>query len=291
MSSTLNEVLFHLASGDAFFSGLITFTVAAVALVLSRHLWIRLVAYGGCIMGIALVALSGTPLPTWAYSALAFVGAATLAIGFRRRQSRALRVGLVLATAVVAVGAMALELPYRFTPSMGLSNSAQTLYVIGDSVSAGIGAENGNTWPVLLRKERGVDVVDFSRGGATAESALRSLKDRILGPGIVVLEIGGNDMLGRADPAEFERDLDALLAHATGVGRQLVMFELPVLPLENDYGRVQRTLAARYGITLIPKRRFVEVLAGPNATVDGIHLTERGQRHMARVIGEVLFGS
>ncbi len=62
------------------------------------------------------------------------------------------------------------------------------------------------------------------------------------------------------------------------------MFELPLLPMKNGYGRAQRQVAARHGVTLIPKRCFVELLATPGATVDGIHLSVAGQRQMAELV-------
>ena len=66
------------------------------------------------------------------------------------------------------------------------------------------------------------------------------------------------------------------------------MFELPLPPLSNEYGRIQRRLARRYQVRLIPKRIFISVLAGGGATLDSIHLSDDGHQRMAAEVWKVL---
>jgi acyl-CoA thioesterase I len=66
------------------------------------------------------------------------------------------------------------------------------------------------------------------------------------------------------------------------------MFELPLLPDRIAYGRIQRRLALKYGVSLIPKRYFTDVIAGREATSDGLHLTYLGADRMAAVVAQVL---
>jgi lysophospholipase L1-like esterase len=54
------------------------------------------------------------------------------------------------------------------------------------------------------------------------------------------------------------------------------------------YGRIQRGLAAKYGVWLIPKRFFAEVIGGANATSDGLHLSNEGTRRMAALVALAL---
>ena len=86
--------------------------------------------------------------------------------------------------------------------------------------------------------------------------------------------------------ADFERDLKKLIATSMRPGRILVMFELPLLPHRIGYGRAQRRLAEKYGVILIPKRRFVSVLRA--GTSDGLHLSPEGARAMAGLVARVL---
>src|SRR5260370_32740782 len=71
-------------------------------------------------------------------------------------------------------------------------------------------------------------------------------------------------------------------------GRTMVMFELRLLPQKIAYGQIQRRLAEKYGVWLIPKRCFVEAIGGANATSDGLHLSESGAHRMAMLVAQVL---
>ena len=62
-----------------------------------------------------------------------------------------------------------------------------------------------------------------------------------------------------------------------------MIFELPLPPLYNEFGRIQRGLAAQYAVLLIPERVLVDAIARDGAILDSIHLTERGHQRMAQV--------
>ena len=53
-------------------------------------------------------------------------------------------------------------------------------------------------------------------------------------------------------------------------------------------GRIQRSLAKENGVYLIPKSQFCRVLAAPNATIDGLHLSPAGSSLMAEMIHETI---
>jgi lysophospholipase L1-like esterase len=105
---------------------------------------------------------------------------------------------------------------------------------------------------------------------------------------VVLIEIGGNDLLEGVPSEEFGKALDALLSKVSAPGRMVVMFELPLFPHRIAYGRIQRGLAAKYGLWLIPKRCFAKVIGGANATSDGLHLSDEGTRRMAALVAQAL---
>lgn len=105
---------------------------------------------------------------------------------------------------------------------------------------------------------------------------------------VVLIEIGGNDLLAGVPSATFEKSLDATLSKLAMPGRTVVMFELPLLPHKIAYGQIQRRMAAKYHVWLIPKRCFVEVIGGRDATSDGLHLSESGAHRMATLVATVL---
>jgi acyl-CoA thioesterase-1 len=162
------------------------------------------------------------------------------------------------------------------------------LYVIGDSVSAGIQGPGEATWPRLLAEQYAIEVVNLAESGATVATATRQARQIGDGPGLVLLEIGGNDLFAPTPPAQFRKDLNLLLEPLPRPDRMVVMLELPVLPWHVAYSRIQRQAAKSCGVTLVPKRFFARVLRHKGATLDLAHLSSEGHRKMANDVAALL---
>lgn len=272
-------------SGWAFFAGAAMVLVGA-ALLPRLVGWQASAARIVALLGLAVTVLSAAPLSLWWYAAASLLLLVSLFVRQQAepadRPSHKLR-ALWWGTLAIWLGGVALEIPYQLAPRVPALKSPP-LYIIGDSITAGVGAEDGPTWPKRLPTR--VAVVDYSRIGATAASALKNCRDLPAG-GLVLVEIGGNDLLGGTSAGQFERDLDRLLAHV-GPGPTVLMFELPLPPLSNEYGRIQRRLAAKHGARLIPKRVLMSVLSGGGATLDSVHLSSAGHQQMAGRVWEII---
>lgn len=178
------------------------------------------------------------------------------------------------------------EIPRHRSPTLRLP-PATPVVVIGDSISSGIGTGE-RPWPEVLADRLARPVVNLARPGATAQSARDQVR-AMAGPGaFVLLEIGGNDLLNRSGSAAFEQHLDNLLADLRAGGHDVWMFELPLFPFQNAYGRGQRAAARRHGTGLIPKRHFARVLGMDRGTLDGLHLTQQGHDEMARRVARMV---
>ena len=283
----MGPLLTFFAGGAAFWVGAVILTAAVTLRARIGRRWAAALSAGLSLLGAACLGLSATPLPIWLYITWGMAIAVWLFALPRRKRWHALVIGTEATLIVVTVSAVAFEMPFEVRPRIRPGPYSR-LYVIGDSITAGIGREGGRTWPTILRSEHHVDVVDLSHAGFGCAQELRRIRDVPFSDGLVLLEIGGNDVLGRAKPAQFGQDVDALIQHLSGPERQLVMFELPLFPFDNAYGREQRRVAREHHVVLVPKRFFAEVLASPRATVDGIHLSETGQRRMAQMVCDLL---
>lgn len=195
----------------------------------------------------------------------------------------------VVAFTLAAVG---WELSWQFPPGgakemfrqAGKPDLRTRLVVIGDSLSAEDFTDGGDPWPTLLAREHAIEVVNLAFSGAKAGSAAKRVTAEDVAGAVVLLEIGGNDLLGGTTPEGFERDLDSLLTKVCSGPRMVVMLELPLPPLYNRFGEIQRRLARRHNVVLIPKRYFASVLIGEEATLDGLHLSRSGHRKMAAMV-------
>jgi acyl-CoA thioesterase-1 len=281
-------VIYLFGSGIAFFAGVGLVLAGVVLVSFRRRKWSVSIATLAALLGLILVAVSATPLPYWLYG---LAGALTMGwLVVERSGSEAARCRRAWARGLVAVvwlAAILLEIPYQVVPTLGAMDRPP-LHIFADSVSAGTGERGVPTWPRLLGRSHSIDVRDHSIPGATVRMALRKAQEVAPVEGLVLLEIGGNDLLGSTTAHDFEGDLDALLTQVSGPGRVVVMFELPLLPFANEFGRVQRRLAHRHGVALIPKRVFAAVLTADGATVDSIHLSREGQELMAATVWSLI---
>jgi len=178
------------------------------------------------------------------------------------------------------------ELLHRRMPRV-TGQPSDHLVVIGDSISSGIDAHTPS-WPTLFQQQTAVPVRNLSRPGAGVVEA-RGMTSQVKAQDtLILIEIGGNDLLSGMSATEFGQALDSLLSSLSAPGRTLVMFELPLLPHKIGFGQAQRRLSSKYGVFLIPKHFFTQVLSGADATSDGLHLSESGARRMGTLVARIL---
>ncbi|MBR9803940.1 acyl-CoA thioesterase [bacterium] len=279
----MNPVVYHIVSGQAFFTGIILIVLAAIASTRQERFARPVTALGFAIGMIAVIA-SSTALPYWLYGLAGGASLCWIASRFRPAWRSRTAVAMIIAWGLAA----GMEAPYHLSPSLE-PGTDRVLAIIGDSVTAGLGSDDpSQTWPTLLARKLDLEIQDISHVGETAGSALKRVQSHEVSAPVVVVEIGGNDILGSTSPEQFAHDLDALLEHLAAPSRQVVMFELPLPPFFHAYGWAQRTLAAKHGVLLIPKRVFLSVIAGNESTLDSIHLSQAGHEEMARQVGRVL---
>jgi len=118
----------------------------------------------------------------------------------------------------------------------------QTVLVVGDSLSAEYGLARGSGWVALLesrlaaRPAPGVEVVNASVSGDTTSGGRSRLPELLARhkPGVVVIELGGNDAL-RGLPLEMTRDnLVSMVRAAKAAGARVLIVGMQVPP---NYGR------------------------------------------------------
>jgi acyl-CoA thioesterase-1 len=285
-----NALVYHVASGQAFFSGIALIHLALFCGFRAGGRWRTLGGTLPACAGLILVAVSATPLPAWFYG---IAGVLTLAWIAMPRATRWFphrsRVWVGSALLAVCWLGIALELPYHIVhapPRLG----DPPIYVVGDSLSSGVGGESA-TWPSLLAQRHHVVVHDLSVAGASVATAPSQAERVTDSSSLVLLEIGGNDVLGKTTPETFEQGLARLLSKLRDTGCTVILLELPLSPFANRFGAIQRRLARRYGALLIPKRLLLGVLMTEGATLDSIHLSRHGHELMAEAIWDAIRGS
>jgi acyl-CoA thioesterase-1 len=157
------------------------------------------------------------------------------------------------------------------------------ILVVGDSLSAGYGLAPGQGWVALLQqrlKKQGYGhrVVNASVSGETTDGGVQRL-DRALAthrPGIVIIELGGNDGLRGLPVSRVRSNLELLImkSRATGAPVLLVAIRVPTNygpQYGNSFQQIYRDLAQRYRIGLVPFLSNELVLREDLFLDDGIH--------------------
>jgi len=285
----VNPLLLYFASGESLYPGAVLVLVTVVTSQCTRRRWLNPLLNIAAWLGLVMMVMA---CPPFGWSVDAIFGASFLlwlvekSSTSQNRIRRRLRKISVSVLFVLLVALTTVEFLHRREPSLR-GEASDHLVVIGDSISAGLGTR-ARSWPDVMHEATGVTVKNLSWAGATVADGM-VLVGRV-GPDdhVVLIELGGNDLLGGEAPEVFSRGLEALLAKLAAPERSLVMFELPLLPPDVAYGRIQRRLAAKYGVSLIPKRFLIQVISGSDATFDGLHLTDVGARRMTSVVVPIL---
>lgn len=283
----MNPLLLSFADGTSFFIGLLLVFSGVALLRNSKRRPLRSIFIILAIFGMILVILSATPLPLWVYLLWIVFATAGLFVAATHNESwwRAESICTVL-LGLVSLALFCSELPHHKRPQVVVSRDTM-IYVLGDSISAGMGNERA-TWPEVLSQTVLLETVNLAQAGATVNGAIRQARMITAENALVIIEIGGNDLLGSGEATKFRESLDALVGALRETGHDVLLVELPLFPFQNGFGAAQRSIARKYEIPMLPKRAFTRVLAIEGATSDGLHLSQIGHDAMAQTIADVL---
>ena len=173
--------------------------------------------------------------------------------------------------------------------SLPVANASTTILVVGDSLSSAYGMDQKQGWVFLLQqhmlqKKLDYKVVNASISGDTTLNALNRLQaalDRHQ-PGIVILELGGNDGLRGLSLTEMKKNLSRLIVICQKNNAQVLLTGIQILP---NYGaryteafhNVYPELASQHKITLVPS--FLKSVGDNPAFMqaDGLHPNAKAQ--------------
>ncbi len=171
---------------------------------------------------------------------------------------------------------------------------------LGDSLTAGLSPNGG--YPQDLQKLIAVPVVNLGQAGITSADGVEKLPAVVaVNPQVVVVELGGHDYLKGSSRASTKANLERIIEASRKIGAEVVLMEMLRHPVTDPYGGLERELARKHDLELIPDtpiRKFV--LFSPRAppgmwiaskwhlSDDGLHPNARGNRLLAEYVAEAL---
>jgi acyl-CoA thioesterase I len=186
--------------------------------------------------------------------------------------------------------------PAPVNPAAGTAERARPrIVVLGDSLSAGLGLAETESYPALLQQKLDAggydwEVVNAGISGDTSAAGLERLDWTLQGDvRILILELGANDGLRGLSVPEMKRNLATIIERAQQKGIAVLLAGMEAPPnfgpeYAAAFRRVYRDLAAQYHVTLVPF--LLDRVAGIAALNqrDGIHPNAEGARIVAETV-------
>lgn len=173
-------------------------------------------------------------------------------------------------------------------PARAVSAGAQVL-ALGDSLTFGTGATPEASYPVVLARLTGWQVVNAGVPGDTSAQALaraQGLLDQHA-PQLVLLGIGGNDLLRRLPETDLRSNIRQIVARSQAAGAQVMLIAVPrpSLAAASIGSLTDHPLYAELAEELrLPLQRqgWSEVLSDERLRSDQIHANAQGYEQFAR---------
>jgi lysophospholipase L1-like esterase len=162
--------------------------------------------------------------------------------------------------------------------------------VVGDSISAGFGVDPAQAWPRLLEQLSGWRVVNGGVSGDLSEDALARLPELVEAhkPQLLLLEIGGNDMLRGVPENRIRANLEQMITAGQAKGARVVLMAVPKPSLMGAAlsalkpAEFYRAVAESQGVPLLDKP-LSEVLSNQQFKLDPLHPNGAGHAELARL--------
>lgn len=177
---------------------------------------------------------------------------------------------------------------------------SRTVLVVGDSLSAAFGINQSDGWVALLQRRLqtefpGVTVVNASISGDTTANGLARIDAALTRhtPGIVIIELGGNDGMRGLPLKQMRDNLRQMIQRAQRAGAKVLLLGMRI---PTNYGpaytrafeSAYSELARQFSIPLVPF--FLDGIALDPKLMqdDGIHPTAQAQQKMFDNVWPVL---
>jgi acyl-CoA thioesterase I len=189
-------------------------------------------------------------------------------------------------TAIVTI-VFAASLAACSAPREAAVPAGSVVMIIGDSITAGYGVDTAEAWPAQLAQRTGWQVVaagvsgDRTSGG---RARLPALLDEAA-PALVIIELGGNDLLQHVPESEIVANLEAMINAVRARGAKVVLMAAPQptalgalagLSVAGFY----REIAKRDSVPLI-ENALPKILSNATQKLDPLHPTPQGHRELA----------
>ena len=174
-------------------------------------------------------------------------------------------------------------------PKLAKLGASEVIVAFGDSLTYGTGAKEDESYPAVLAQLTGRKVIRSGVPGEVTAQSLSRLPEVFAEnqPDLMIVCLGGNDMLRRVSETETKANLRAIIKTIKEHGIRIVLIGVPRPALLAGPPELYGELAKEFGI---PYEGGIlkDVLYSADMKSDAIHPNARGYRRMAEAIAELL---
>jgi lysophospholipase L1-like esterase len=165
----------------------------------------------------------------------------------------------------------------------------EVIVAFGDSLTYGTGAAESESYPAVLAQLIGRKVVRAGVPGEVTAQGLARVEQVIEAhrPALMIVCLGGNDMLRRVDDAQVRKNLGEIIRTIRERGIAVVLVGVPKPALITSAPAFYGELAKEFGIPYEGKV-VTDVLYQLELKADPIHPNAKGYRRMAEAIAQLL---
>jgi len=174
-------------------------------------------------------------------------------------------------------------------PKIAALEPGAVVVAFGDSLTAGYGAEEEESYPAVLAKLTGLKVINEGVPGEISEAGSDRLPSvlRKHDPELVILCHGGNDMLQRVDDALIAAHVQEMIEAVQATGADVILLGVPKPGLFLKAPPFYAAAAHRYEIPYDGKV-LPEILATGSLKSDAIHPNAEGYQVLAKRVADLI---
>jgi len=175
------------------------------------------------------------------------------------------------------------------TPQLPLLAADATILAFGDSLTAGTGAGDTESYPAVLTRLTGRKVVNAGVPGEVSAGGVQRLPELLdrERPALLILCHGGNDLLARQNHQLIADNLRTMLRIAGERGVPVLLVAVPSPDLMLKPPSLYEELAREFRIPL-ERKALAHILGKGSLKSDYIHPNAAGYRLLAEALAELL---
>jgi len=163
------------------------------------------------------------------------------------------------------------------------------IVAFGDSLTFGTGVNPENSYPAVLAKLTGFNVIKSGVPGEVSAAGLQRLSKVLAdeSPDLVVICHGGNDVLRRLSAAKTEQNLRAMITLVRNSGAEVVLVAVPKLGLFPSVWDYYEKIAEELNVP-VEFDVISDLQRDPTMKSDQVHFNRAGYRLMAEAVADLL---